>query len=33
MQHADAITPVVPHYALADEKLAFYARGIADLFY
>ncbi len=32
-RHADACTPVVPHYGLAADRLAFYAAGIADLFY
>lgn len=31
--YADAITPVIPHYGLSQEKLAFYTAGIADLFY
>lgn len=31
--HADAITPVVPHYGLGQDKLDFYTAGIADLFY
>ena len=30
---ADACTPVIPHYALGPDKLAFYSAGIADLFY
>lgn len=30
---ADACTPVIPHYALGADKLAFYTAGIADLFY
>jgi alkanesulfonate monooxygenase SsuD/methylene tetrahydromethanopterin reductase-like flavin-dependent oxidoreductase (luciferase family) len=30
---ADACTPVIPHYALAQDKLDFYTAGIADLFY
>jgi probable F420-dependent oxidoreductase len=33
LQFADAFTPVVPHYALSDDKIAFYSKGIADLFY
>jgi probable F420-dependent oxidoreductase len=31
--HADAITPVIPHYGLGPDKVAFYTSGIADLFY
>jgi len=31
--HADAFTPVVPHVALSPDKSAFYAQGLADLFY
>jgi probable F420-dependent oxidoreductase len=30
---ADACTPVVPHYGIAPDKLAFYDAGIADLFH
>ncbi len=30
---ADACTPVVPHYGLEPDRLAFYAAGIADLFH
>ena len=30
---ADACTPVIPHYALPQEKLNYYTAGIADLFY
>ncbi len=30
---ADACTPVIPHYALQQDKLDFYSAGIADLFY
>ncbi len=30
---ADAITPVVPHYGLSEEKSLAYASRIADLFY
>jgi hypothetical protein len=32
-READACTPVIPHYALARDKLDFYSAGIADLFY
>jgi probable F420-dependent oxidoreductase len=32
-READACTPVIPHYALARDKLDFYTAGIADLFY
>ena len=31
--HADAVTPVVPHFAISDEKMAYYAQNLADLFY
>jgi probable F420-dependent oxidoreductase len=30
---ADACTPVIPHYALPQDKLEYYSAGIADLFY
>jgi len=30
---ADACTPVIPHYALSQDKLDYYTAGIADLFY
>jgi len=30
---ADAITPVIPHYGLGQDKLDFYTAGLADLFY
>jgi hypothetical protein len=32
-READACTPVIPHYALPQEKLNYYTAGIADLFY
>ncbi len=32
-READACTPVVPHYALSQDKLDYYTAGIADLFY
>ncbi|HUE10191.1 MAG TPA: LLM class flavin-dependent oxidoreductase, partial [Steroidobacteraceae bacterium] len=32
-READACTPVIPHYALPQEKLDYYTAGIADLFY
>jgi probable F420-dependent oxidoreductase len=32
-READACTPVIPHYALAQDKLDYYTAGIADLFY
>jgi probable F420-dependent oxidoreductase len=32
-EHADACTPVIPHYGLAQDKIDFYSAGIADLFY
>jgi probable F420-dependent oxidoreductase len=32
-QHADAITPVIPHFGLSAEKSAFYLDGIAECFY
>jgi hypothetical protein len=32
-READACTPVIPHYALQQDKLDFYTAGIADLFY
>lgn len=31
--HADAITPVIPHYGLSQDKVDFYTAGIAELFY
>ncbi|WP_336971210.1 LLM class flavin-dependent oxidoreductase [Sphingobium aromaticiconvertens] len=31
--HADAITPVIPHYGLSPEKSAAYSKRIADIFY
>jgi alkanesulfonate monooxygenase SsuD/methylene tetrahydromethanopterin reductase-like flavin-dependent oxidoreductase (luciferase family) len=30
---ADACTPVIPHYALGEDKIDFYNDGIASLFY
>ena len=33
VEHADACTPVIPHFGLEPDKLAFYTAGIADLFY
>ena len=33
VEHADACTPVIPHYGLEPDKMAFYSAGIADLFY
>ncbi len=33
VEHADACTPVIPHYGLEPDKIAFYTAGIADLFY
>lgn len=30
---ADACTPVIPHYALTQDKLDYYSAGIADVFY
>ena len=33
VEHADACTPVIPHYGLEPDKMAFYTAGIADLFY
>lgn len=32
-EHADACTPVIPHYGLSPDKIDFYTAGIADLFY
>ena len=32
-READACTPVIPHYALSQDKLDYYTAGIADLFY
>ena len=32
-EHADACTPVIPHYGLAQDRIDFYSAGIADLFY
>jgi probable F420-dependent oxidoreductase len=32
-READACTPVIPHYALAQDKLDYYTAGIANLFY
>lgn len=32
-EHADACTPVAPHFGVAPDKLAFYSSGIAELFY
>jgi hypothetical protein len=32
-READACTPVIPHYALAQDKLEYYTAGIADVFY
>jgi probable F420-dependent oxidoreductase len=32
-EHADAITPVVPHYGLSPEKSAAYGQRIAEAFY
>ena len=32
-EYADACTPVIPHYGLAQDKIDFYSAGIADLFY
>lgn len=31
--HADACTPVIPHFGLSQDKIDFYTAGIADLFY
>lgn len=31
--HADAITPVIPHYGLSQDQIDFYTAGIAELFY
>ncbi|MDE2466377.1 MAG: LLM class flavin-dependent oxidoreductase, partial [Alphaproteobacteria bacterium] len=33
LDDADDCTPVVPHYALSQDKIEFYSAGIADLFY
>lgn len=33
VEHADACTPVIPHYGLEPDKVAYYTAGIADLFY
>lgn len=30
---ADACTPVIPHYALSQDKLDYYTAGIAEVFY
>ncbi|WP_404476503.1 hypothetical protein [Novosphingobium sp. BL-52-GroH] len=32
-RHADAITPVVPHHGLSQEKAVAYGQRIADVFY
>jgi probable F420-dependent oxidoreductase len=32
-READACTPVIPHYGLAQDQLDFYTAGIADVFY
>lgn len=32
-EHADACTPVPPHYGIDQDKMDFYNSGIADLFY
>ena len=33
VEHADACTPVAPHFGIEADRQTFYTAGIADLFY